>query len=355
MRTILDRKPNWAGLLKRTVLSIPEAYTRGTIAVTTGSPVVTGNGTGWPVSDVVNTVIIEEIKASGTYWVTPASVTGITKDSLLYVDAAGPFPEIVAVKDILQGHVLLTFNYAHAAQATATASSLSSRQLRVNAVNPVFTVSAVISPISLVLDNPWGQLPYTGMGYQILLMYTTFAPDVKDLLVVTDPVQQISMRLHVSQEEINMYDPNRTATDSPQAIVDLGPNQNGNMLYEIYPPQSTAWQLTCLYHCQWPDMRLPGDTPPPFITPNILIYGALADAFATPCPRPPDFKDPFLSLDAAQRFSAMFEQAVIDCMNADESKYQKAFTWNYGLTFGSASMGANFLQSHDTDAMMGNY
>ena len=355
LRQIIDRKPNWSGLLKRTVLSIPQSYTTGTIAVTTGSNVVTGTGTAWPVSDKVNSNINQEIRAPGTYWVQPNSLTGITSSTLLYADASGSYPEVVTVLDMLAGRIQCNFQYPHNTGFTITASSLSNLQLRVNSINPVFTVQAVTSPTSLIFDNPWGQASQSGMAYQILMMYTTFAPDVRELIVVCDPVQQIMLRLNVSQEELNMYDPNRTATDSPNLIANLGPNLNGLQMYEIYPPQSTPWQLACLYHAQWKDLRLPNDTPPPGINPNVLIYGALADAFATPCPRPPDMKDNFFNLNTAEMYGRRFEAAVIDCMNGDESRYQQAFTWNYALTFGGMSMGASWEVSHDIDAATGNY
>lgn len=354
MRQVLDRKPDWSGLLKRTILSIPTAYTTGQIAVTTGSVNVVGTGTNWPVSDVVNTTITEQIKAPGTYWVTPGSMAGFTRDTVLYVDSGGT-PEVVPVLDILSGHVLCPFAAAHSAGATATTSSLANLQLRVNSINPIFSVNAVTSPTSLILDNPWGQASVGGNAYQIFLSYTTFRANVKELVVVTDPVQQLVLRLNVSQEEKSQYDPNTTGTNSPQCICNLGPNLNGNMLYEVYPPQITAWQLSVLYHQQWPEMRLPQDQPPSFLNSNMFIMGALADAFSTPCPRPPDGKDPFFSLENAQKYEARFEQAVIEAMNADESKYQRAFQWNFAQTFGGMGMGASWEQSHDIDAASGNY
>jgi hypothetical protein len=95
--------------------------------------------------------------------------------------------------------------------------------------------------------------------------------------------------------------------------------------------------------------------PPPFLNSNMLIMGALADAFRTPCPRPPDNKDPFFSMENAAEFERRFDQAVVEAMNSDESLYQRAFSWNYAQTFGGMSMGASFLQTHDLDAMTGNY
>ena len=355
LRQILDRKPNWSGLLKRAVLAIPQSYTTGSVTLTNGSQVVTGSGTAWPVSDVVNTTIVETIPAPQEVYVTPASMVGISVGTMLYVDSSGPTPEIVTVQDVRAGKILCSFQAPHDAGFTATVSSLAGLQFRVNSMNPAFTVWAITSATSLVLDQPWGNITSSGNAYQLILMYTTFASDVKELIVVVDPVQMLPLRLNVSQEEIALFDATRTATDSPQCIANLGSNSAGQQIYEVYPPQSTNWQLNVLYHAKWAKMVLPNDTPPPGINPNVLIMGALADAFGTPCPRPPDYKDPFMSAQMAEYYSQRFEQAVIDNMNGDESSYQQAFTWNWSQTFGGMAYGANFMQSHDLDAMIGNY
>lgn len=101
-------------------------------------------------------------------------------------------------------------------------------------------------------------------------------------------------------------------------------------------------------------MVVPGDMPPPFINPNLLIYGALADAYRTPSPRGPESKDTGLSLEASMRYEELFERAYIDNLTADQSKAQTNFTWNVAQTFGYG-LGSNWLQSHDLDAAEGNY
>lgn len=356
MRSVLDMRPVWSGLLRKDVISIPTAYTIGTINVTTGSTSVVGTATAWPVSDVVSTVVVDAILTPRQIWVTLGSLTGVTLDTVLYIDSAGPQPEWCPVLDMAQGRVLLNFQYPHAAGSTATASSLNGLQMRVAGyTSPIFTIISVTSPTTLILDNHWGAASITSSSYWIVLIYTTIDPNLKGILLATDPFQQIELRVHVSQDEVNLYDPNRTATNSPTSIVDAFPNVNGNQQYEIYPPQVTAYQLNVLYHVQWPDMRLPGDFPPPFLNPNCLLYGALADAFRTPCPRPPDGKDLGYNPRSAADYESLFNKAVIDAVNADESKYMQMFTWSYAQMFGSISMGSFWEQSHDLDSALGNY
>jgi len=340
-------------LIKRGALAIPDQYNTGTAILTTNSPVVGGINTFWPVNDWVNTIAVEQVRTAGVMWVTPASLQNITLDTILYVDD-GMNPEICPVLDILANRILLNFTLPHNANFTLWASTLNGRQFRMGSTNPVFSVMAVTSPSSLTLQTPWGARSLPSASYQILLMYTPFQPDLKELIDVTDPVQQIRLRTKVQQYEVNQYDPNRMATDSPTSIVDLGPNPNGSMLYEIYPPQSVARQLYYIYIAQWPDMRLPTDMAPNFINPGVWIYGAMADAHRTFLGRPPDYKDSAYSVDMASMYEQKFESAVIDAMNADEALAQKAFQYAWGQIWGMG-MGANFWQMHDFDAMNANF
>lgn len=352
MRQVIDRWPEWSGLRKNVVLAIPASYTIGNISFNTGSNIGTGTGTNWPVSDVVNTTINDIIMANGAVWVTLASMVGVNRDTVLYVDSAGPNPEICPVMDIMGSRVLLNFQYAHAAGSSATASSLNGLQIRPSGYNnPVFTCISVTSSTSLTMDQPWGQIPLVNGAYQMILMYCTIDPNLKYIIDASDPFQQIALRLQVPQQELNLSDPNRTATNSPVWISPRGQNVNGNFQYEIWPPAYNQYALNFFIQLQWPDMRVPTDYPPPGMNPNMLIYGALADAYATPSPRGADMKDVGFSLEASQKYAAMFEQAFIDALNADQSISQSMWTFDSRGT--GASLGANWEVDHDYSSAVG--
>jgi hypothetical protein len=89
LRQILDHRTFWADLMKFGILPFPDPYTTGTISVAAADATVTGSGTAWPVSDVVNTTIAAGVPEFGYAEVTPVSMAGITPQSILYVDAAG--------------------------------------------------------------------------------------------------------------------------------------------------------------------------------------------------------------------------------------------------------------------------
>jgi hypothetical protein len=353
MRELLDRRPVWSGLLRRFSISIPDAYSTGGISVQPGSKIATGTGTAWPVNDAVDTTIVDTVLSPGTKWVQVADTTSITTDMVLLVDAAGT-PESVSVDDIMQNRISCNFRYAHAGGVTAQASSLNGLQMRVGGYNAVpNTVVSVTSDSTMILDNPWGDAPLTNTGYYIYKAFTTIDPSLKAILLASDPRQGIPISVNGTQEQLNTFDPSRTASGSPRGIYAYGPNAAGNQQYEIYPPQLSAYQINVMGHIQWPDMRQPGDFPPPFINPNVLIYGALATAFSTPFPTGPDRKDPYYNPDAAAGWETKFQQGILDAINADEEKYLTEFTWNYNQM--GLPGGANFWQAHDPDVLLGRF
>lgn len=342
VRQILDRRPYWSGLLKRGVLSLPQAYTTGNVSLTIGSNIVTGTGTNFPVSDVVNTTIPAGVSRPGNIWFTPSNLTGITLNSTLYVDAAGQ-PEVIAVQQLRGNQVLANFQTPHNPNCTVTQSSLAGQQFLISSNQPYYTVLATGSSSELILDNAWAYTNIVNGGYQIFLAYTTFAPDVKELLFVIDPIQPLPLRLHVPQKWVNANDPIRQNSNSPVWICDLGPNACGNQLFEIYPPSLVPYQLYYGYYQQWPDMVNPGDRPPYFINPTVILHGALADAFRMKFPQPPKFDDPWYNPKAADDYEAKFERGVADLTNADNSKAQRDYEWDFDA-FGQS--GSNFDQSH---------
>lgn len=351
IKQIIDRRPYWSGLLKRSVINLPAAYTVGSISTTVGSNVVTGTGTNFPTNDVVNTVISAGISRPGNIWFTPASLTGITLNSTLTIDLAGT-TEVTSVQQMRGTQVLCNFQSPHNPNCTVTQSSLVGQQLFTGTNQPYYSILSVPSSTQLIIDSPWGYTNLTQAGYQIFLAYTPFAPDVKELLFVIDPIQPLNLRLHVPQKWVNANDPIRQNFNSPIWICDLGPNAAGNQLFEIYPPSTVQYQLYYGYYQQWPDMVNPGDRPPLFINPTVILHGALADAFRMKFPQPPKFDDPWYNPKAADDYERKFEMGVADLTNADNSKAQRDMEWDFDAY---GQNGANYDVSHAISAETGDW
>src|SRR5579885_54068 len=257
---------NWSALIARGVINVPGAYTTGVVTLTTNSTVVTGTGTAWPVNDVVNTAMTNGVRAIGYQEITPASMTGIGVDVNLYVND-GTFSEVVPVVEITNSTFIGQFKYQHNPGTAITSSSLAGLQLQIGGYQPVYTLLAVTSATTGIIDMPFAGAPLTGVGYQLLKAYVTIDPNLKDILGVWDPIQGIDLSFHIGQEFLAAADPQRTATRSPQALVDLSPSASGCMQWELWPYQTTPYALPVLYVKHWPELRRPTDKPPWFINP----------------------------------------------------------------------------------------
>ena len=331
LHTILDHRTFWADLLKFGILGFPDAISTtydannnpiDTVSLTTGSPIATFAATTLPVNDVVNTTIPDGITEFGYVEVFPASMSGITANSMLYVDAAGPEPETVAVVEARRTSFIANFTKYHDADCTITQSSLANRQFRLSQAYPIFTIRAVKSATTLELDNAWGGPSLTGQAYVIKLMYVMLASDLKGILSMKDEQTGYPVLLHRSVDEANFYDPRRTLVSGNPwySLLDWGANEQGNMIYEVWPAPSSARQFSYAYSKQWPDMVKDTDRPPPFINPSMLFYGAMADAKRVRTSK----DDPHYDLMAAREFEAQFERALQEAKNADEAKRLEA-------------------------------
>jgi hypothetical protein len=342
VKQVLDVRPIWADLMGVTVLSSPAAYQTGTITTAQGSNVITGAATAWPVNDVVNTNLPNGVQDIGYQEITPATMANIAVDTWLYVDAAGT-PETVCVVEVSITSFYAKFQFLHNANATITSSSLAGLQFRTGNANPVFTVTSVQSSTQLTIDIPWGAGVITGQSYQILKMYFTIAPDLKEIRNIVDPAQGgLPIEFHISQQELDWRDPQRSSTGPPLLLADKVPTIGGTMQYELWPAQTIPYQIPCIYTKQWPELRLDNDRPPWFISPMVFYHGALADALrfkAGP-------KDPYHNPPLANEYERRFIQGMEDAKNANESKAQQAYTYAYQQIIGRFG-GPNYWISHE--------
>jgi len=324
VRTVLDRKVVWAGTVRRGVIAIPAAVSAGTVSLVSGSPNVTGGGTNWPTNDLVNTTVAIAVTDPGLKWITPLSMTGITVDSVLYADRAG-IPEMVRVIETRPTSFRAEFTKPHVAAFTLEASSLAGRQLRLSSGVPPYTILAVPTSTSLILDTPWAGANLSGSGHQIVKMYYSLEPDLKHLMAVVDPAQGRSLQINYAQSWLDAEDPNRTRSGPPQLFANMVPSAAGNMQYELYPIPTEARQLNMVYSVEWPEMRAAGDRPPHFINPNIFIWDALSRALRQRLDR----DDPYYNEVTANWYGAQAERELISAMNADESKLQTQLDYIY--------------------------
>jgi len=357
IRRVIDARPFWSDLLYRGIWTFPTPYATGTVSTTTGSPVVNGSGTSWPVSDVINGTIPNGVSDTGYQDVAAdsASMAMLTPNSILVVDS-GPNQEIVPVVQLsaLEGTFTAKFAYTHPPGCTITQSSLATLQMNFGYGSPIFTVLGVTDPQTLTMDNPWGAPPLSGSSYQIQLIYVSMPPNHKDFVEngVVDQYQILALKNHVPQAAVNAWDPQRSSSGDPRCVVDLGVNANGNIQYEIWPPTPSARQISYLAYKGWPELVLDTDRSPWFIDPAVIFNGAIGEGLRVNLGSRVE-KDPWYLPRDADNYDERYARSLAIAVNADESKAIKAYTANYDALYGGAN--SLWAQEHDPDVLYQNF
>lgn len=353
---IIDRRPFWSDLLMKTIIALPGEYNQGTVSFTPGSPVVSGgpdvNGLypTWPVNDVVNTTIPYGVAEIGVTEIIPASMAGITYDSKIYLGYGGvpdANPEVVSVLNLTNRSFYAQCQYLHNPSCTAWQSSLAGQQLRITSGYPIFTVMGVQTATSLVVDQQWGVGTIFNLPYQIYRLYFTIDPNFKRLIVAWDPQQSIPLRLHISQNELAQWDPQRDNQNNPLGIADYIPDSNGNTQFEIWPAPTDGYQIQLIYAAQWPKLVADSDRLPPFINPEIIVQGALAEALRTR----EGPKDPYYDINLAREYEAKFQFLTTLAANSDEERCLTTYT---NLVRGY-QLGSNWAQNHISSSTDGDW
>lgn len=347
-RTIINRRPQWAGLFKHATIYLPNVYDTGQVELITNSNLMLGTNTDWPVTDYISTSIPAGVAQPGGQWVTPASMDNIDDNSCLYVGDGETYPEIVPVRKVNQTQFYAVFKYPKNQNTLVWQSSLVHRQLRMTERNPIYNIIAVTSDSIAVLDKPWSGASGAAMSYQIVKMYITIASDCKSVMSCIDPIRGIQMEVNVPQARVNAADPWRQSVNTPIWLCNNYPNINGNETQEVYPPPTTSRQLNIMYQQEWPDMRAQSDIPLPFVAPNVLVWGALSHALRHKA----EVNDPYYDPRMAAEYERQFENGIKDAMYADDYKAQMAYSWQYESLYGFG--GADWWRAHDADVYYGN-
>lgn len=322
VRNICEKR-SWTDLLRLGTIAIPNAYRTGTVTLTQGSNVITGNGTTWLVNDKVNTALTSPIVDLGyNQDITPADMTGIAVGQFVIIENETPFNrEIVPVTHVGPDRFTAYVRKKHDAGVTVISSSLAGLQLNVN--DYVWTVQGVLSPTSLQIDQRWSGVAAVSLAYQIALQYAQVTPVTKRLLYAWDPVQGATIGVKRVMETLNMADPQRSSTGDPQELVAMPPNAAGVMQFEVWPVQTTPRLLNVVSSERWPTLRYDTDLSPWFLNPEIFIAGACADALRTRVIPREGRTDPFYSLEDAAYWEAECSKLTEEAEQADSGRYMR--------------------------------
>jgi hypothetical protein len=108
--------------------------------------------------------------------------------------------------------------------------TLIGRQFRFGIYTPIYTISAVNSATSLVLDQPWiGQQQIT-QSYLIYQAYYPTPADFREWLTLKDVQNNFKLHTNIMQPQLDFWDPQRSQNQTPRCVsfLDYGGGLNGS-------------------------------------------------------------------------------------------------------------------------------
>ncbi len=347
----ITSKRVWSGLTKQLILSVPAAYAVGTIDATTGSNVIIGNATAWPVDDVVSTDLALDVISAEVLDAKPTSMVGVEPNTYMLIDGGGANEEGVYVLSTTATTFRARFAKTHLATETVTRSSLSNLQMKIGILSPFYTVTGISSPTRLIIKDIIAQPSELDASYSLSLVYTNFAPDLKMLISVVNLERRYRIIIHMPKDTIDYSDPHRTLTQTTYMVVSHEVDPAGSQLYELYPRPTSEQAIPFFYHYQFPALEDDGDFLPNGIRSDVVVRMSIADALVWPRHKIIEggiYYDP-------QQSATLRGQAVVDIeameMEDDNTMIMRQ-QWSYAdWPFGG--FGADWHQSHDWDSYAG--
>ncbi len=347
----ITSKRVWSGLTKQLILSVPAAYAVGTIDATTGSNVIIGNATAWPVDDVVSTDLALDVISAEVLDAKPTSMVGVEPNTYMLIDGGGANEEGVYIYDTTATTFKARFTKTHLAGETVTRSSLMNLQMKIGILSPFYTVTGISSPTRLIIKDIIAQPSELDASYSLSLVYTNFAPDLKMLISVVNLERRYRIIIHMPKDTIDYSDPHRTLTQTTYMVVSHEVDPAGSQLYELYPRPTSEQAIPFFYHYQFPALEDDGDFLPNGIRSDVVVRMSIADALVWPRHKIIEggiYYDP-------QQSATLRGQAVVDIeameMEDDNTMIMRQ-QWSYAdWPFGG--FGADWHQSHDWDSYAG--
>lgn len=185
----------------------------------------------------------------------------------------------------LRGETRLTIDAARTlALVTVTRGSLTvtsaglflpgdaGRQFR-TASAPIYTVQTVTDASTLLLDVAYGETTSATASATIFDGFATMPADFESFRLVADPYTQRRLAYWITEDEVNLLDPNWSASDAgPRCLVARGGGSTylpaiGAVQYSYWPRPSAARSYLAIYNKQ--AARIDDTT---------IFHGVLADA-----------------------------------------------------------------------------
>lgn len=227
---------------------------------------------------------------------------------------------------------------------TAWTPSLVGLQFRTGFTFSYQTIVAVNQGLqTLQLDMPFGGA--TGLsGYQIVQAYITLGANIKRLNWAVNQLQGWPMDVKTPVESLNAWDTWRTNLGWSTNMATRPPTPDGQFQVEIWPTPYGAQEFPFEAWTQPPNMVADTDAPVTWISSEIIVERAIADALLFRG-KSSKYYDPTAAAAKIKEFSESLDEAIL----ANNGLDQQDVTWDYGMETGSAVPGAGstWAQNHD--------
>ena len=346
---VLDTR-TWSDCMKIGMVTIPAAFTTGTVDLTSGSNLVTGHATAWPVHDAINVVstqAITDVPGFVEIFPTATALPKIQPGSLLLLDQENSsVTEILTVQSVGPESFTAYCQYAHAVNVTLQQSSLAGLQF--SAGMYVYTVQAVLAATSLQLDMAYGGPAQSAVTYIIQKRYCQISPTAKYLKYAWDTIAGREVGTQRDESWVQMWDPQGASTGDPQELAMAHPAPGGVMQWLLWPPQPVAYAIAVFYQDGWPVLKYDTDLLPPFINAEVFIAGAIADALRTKCIKKAGDRDDWYDPGMANSFWEPEYGRLLEAATQSDQGRRLSYLTNYREECQKVS--TNWLRNHAVSA-----
>jgi hypothetical protein len=241
---------------------------------------------------------------------------------------------------------------------TTFTQTMVGQQFRIGLLYPIYDIISVQNSTHLTLSDVWGGLTSVNVGYQIYTAYQPAPLDFHSFTSVYDPNFSWQLWFSIAQDELNLYDAQRSSQGTPYVVADYDYTslQLGGATitppiprFEIWPHQVSAYVIPYIYESRPPDLDDAGATLPRYIRGDILLEGALAQAALWPG-TDSEHRNPYFNMDVYRNHSARFERMVQEMAVQDDEVYGRDLWYTTNPTWPMAPypfpVNASFLQVH---------
>lgn len=258
----------------------------------------------------------------------------------------------ILLPQIYQGYVnVVAGSTTLTGVGTAFTTAMLYRQVMVNSITPIFTITAVDAGAqTITIDRAWPKPSATNQSFEIGQYYVEVPSDFREWDIVRDIDNNWKLHTNFQQRQIDVWDTKRQVTGVPW-IVAPAPDRittTGVVVqrYEFWPrPSPGPKTYSTRYIRRPPLLSDPDDRPIRPLRGDVIRKGALAELAMWPGTQTDP--NPYFNLGLHSTLTKEFEDGMGQVWKIDQEGAQTAILYEDWEGVPYAPIDARYLQSHD--------